>query len=80
MRNLTKYPHIVLLDSSGHYPERYIQVTLEEFNDLKKNQLEYHGCFGCCKNLEYIYSEERQIDIDEVDQLPKSIPCYCEYE
>ena len=90
MRNKEKYPKIILLNSSGYYPERYIQVTKDEAADLKKNRIKYHGSFSRHNNLNYLYGgkrykngsgkEDRTISVNEVDILPKNIPCYCEYE
>lgn len=90
MRNAALYPRIVRLDSAGHYPERYVQVTQAEFDDLATNRWQYHGSMGTCDNLKYLYGgpryiggqglEDRTISEDEVDQLPKDIPSYCEYE
>lgn len=82
-RNKEKYPHIVLLNSSGHYPERYVQVTTEELNDLNKNRDKYEGQFGIYNNLDYLQrgesAIEREISIKEVDALPKDITRFCEY-
>lgn len=78
-RNPVKYPRLVHVHSSGHYPARYVQLTDEEFARFKviadANRFE-----EVCGNRDWDETTgDRNVPRNEVDQLPKDIPEWCEY-
>lgn len=80
-RNPVKYPKIICLSFSGHYAERYIQVTEEEFKVISEHAKKNWGYVDNEETVHPLYKDNDRLLCQEDIELPvREVPEYIAYE